>query len=272
MDYNAVLDFQLFLHGSYGPANGSPVVDCGGPEHLAGFLRGASEHRLALVSELEGITNRTFNHVRFQDRVVTLSRKGGVPVSFVADTIEVLVDSDPRKSYVVVTGQKEEKAIIYPQGSFLEGPIYREYALHDFGLRPDPTVSKDPNNSVSKSAQDLCKKELLDTISRRVRKRITYELKRQGVKINRYQMPQRVYSGDRLISSNGKIQLEEMPTKLTDFPMISFEVRRPKGAQIESIAQVVEEFFARNIPFPAWMQFNNRKKVMYFYVMLTLPG
>ncbi len=260
LDYEGVFRFQHFLYRRYGmPLNGDRQEKTETPEKILPFFhelvsRGLNSH---VCVDLGDIAAADFCKVEEHGGSLDVFISGESDyeignIRLVPERMEVVMDPDPRKSYVAVfrtpkNGIEEVHGdqafaidkrvncmLFYPHNSLLMKKAYKEKVFVDLGVQFSAqeykSVPYDSGNWYH-AIFDRVVDKVIGGLARHY-----LHAKIQGVDVSEG-VPMRG-SGERLLSE-------------TDHPTVSFEIQRSRGMKKARVERTVQLLLEKHVPFHA---------------------
>jgi len=298
-NYKGVLDFQLFLLKEYGmPQKPVPLRS---KETVAKFFNGTDKWHLndllcaeivddRAEADIDPVVLPNFAGVNFKNNQISIYGVGESDIgdstilTFVPEKLEIIIDSDPRKSYAVLLPDKKHNmtvqeprgmeysyrmngVLFYPQKSKLMSNVHKAEILNAYGWS-----SAEPSY-MNPIPFDDSNEEWFKAIEERVQTGVLDRLKKH-------------YSGARIlpakISDLASVDLDKREECIADNPVIYFRLIRSKGMKEENVKSLTLKLLHEVLPFPMqiwppledaeWKNMRGQErpksKEMYFSVLL----
>jgi len=254
MDFNGVFDFQLFLYEQLGwPNDDVNKWKVKKPEIQFSFLDKLRENDLSkrLCIDIGNTAAGSFDSIEYKNDQLSIFTGGDSDVegfqklSMMPEKLEIIVDRDPRLSYLALNPEfhmeidgfpqsKKKCALIYPHGSLLMTKKYRANVLANHGLGEECFEDTPIPDDFSLG--------YLKAIVARMHSNVLPRLRRHyGSKVSTYGMSIERASPEEF--SNGKIRTTG------DEVVIAFYMDVSKKMKNADIEHWMEKFFISELPF-----------------------
>ncbi len=270
VNYNDVLDFQCVLRSRYGlPKNGKEHKFPVPTTELTDFLQVAVEERGQVLFNVNRKEPLFLDSIENDDKHLTLYGSIGSDngrferLKVAPDRAYIVVDADPRESFAVLFNRSLEPAgvpengnkecvMFYPRGSMLSYEQHRgrmlEYLCMYDDVPSESFVMFDPER------QDLGR-----AVLKRVQQRVIPAIRKKFS----------LHCSEAELNALARIDGSYVRT---DFPDISFSVKRVKTGISDRFAAGVDQVFADNLPFyhRTFYEWTGKRKLKVS-VMVELP-